>query len=316
MNLGQALRVVILITNVATAGSLWAHADEHIDMEGWWLAWTLPPAIVVNLTLMAILYLIGFRRLHHSSSKSRQDRFSNTKSSKWRATSFSGALIVLLIALGSPIDFISARLGWVHMIQHSMLMMIAAPLFMLGNPGRVFIAGLPRRTQRQIWRVRKRAVTWQIPLRWLRHPTVIWTMYALTLWLWHLPTLYEAALDHPLIHDFQHLTFFAASCLFWKSVLHPLKTRRMEPAIAVIYLYLASIHSVALGVLMAISPFVWYQPYQKTATEFGIQPLFDQQLAGYIMWMPACMMYAFIALLIFGIWLRDLSLGKVQKAIN
>jgi cytochrome c oxidase assembly factor CtaG len=228
-------------------------------------------------------------------------------------------MATLLVALLPPIAGLAEKLGWVHMIQHTALMMVAAPLFVLGSPGSHMSAALPSGWSRMLWRQARRIRVWRLPYFQVSQPILIWLLFALTLWIWHVPVLYEGALRSRFVHDLQHLTFFLTAALFWQALLHPIRRRRLNQGLGVLYLFLASIHSTALGVLMALSPVVWYPTYESTAPAMGYPALLDQQIAGYIMWMPACMMYAAIAVALCASWLlgmRDPLPGRREGHVQ
>lgn len=119
--------------------------------------------------------------------------------------------------------------------------------------------------------------------------------------------MYQGALRDPLVHDAQHLSFFVVACLFWRACLDPLGGRRLGPAAALPYLFATSLHASALGVFLALSPRVWYADYATRTSVWGFTPLQDQQLAGLIMWMPACLIYPAVAAVLFGTWLAGLA---------
>lgn len=135
----------------------------------------------------------------------------------------------------------------------------------------------------------------------LRHPVPLGAVYALALWAWHLPLLYESALRHAAVHDVQHLMFFGAACLFWRGLLDPLSRFRLDGGTAVLLLFATTLHSTVLGVLMTLAPAPWYAEYVGRTQWWGLSPLEDQQLAGLIMWMPACVPYVVAAAALLGI---------------
>ena len=141
----------------------------------------------------------------------------------------------------------------------------------------------------------------------------MWALYAVGLWIWHLPYLYEWALQDPLVHDIEHLTFFIVSCLFWRVTLDVRVHLTLNPAASVLYLFTTSLHTMALGVLMALSPRVWYKVYVGRTEGWGLSPLEDQQLAGLIMWMPGCIVYAVVAAALFARWLDQAETNPNTK---
>ncbi|MFO7562091.1 MAG: cytochrome c oxidase assembly protein [Enhygromyxa sp.] len=250
----------------------------------------------LGLACLAGLYGLGLARLWRRAGIGRGVR-------RWQVGCFVAALATLVASLLSPIATLSEELLWVHMIQHLLLMLVAAPLLMAASPGLVVAWALPRR-----WRVRL-ARLWvsarrRAPggLAW--HPVVAWLAFALVLWIWHLPLLYQAALEHPRVHDLQHLAFFGAACLYWRAIFEPIGRARLGPVALVAYVFTTSLHGMLLGVLVALSPRLWYPIYEQTTANWGLAALEDQQLAGFIMWMPACGVYAIIAVGALVVWLH------------
>lgn len=267
----------------------WAHAPEqHLDRLGW-MSWNFSLPILASLLVFSVVYLQGWRRMRA------RRRSACTRLSHWNGLSFAFGMATIFVALVSPIDALSDVLAWVHMLQHTLLMMVAAPLVAFGAPGQMALWALP--VKRNLARI----------FRWLRfsRPLLAWILYAITLWIWHLPLLYEAALADPLIHDLQHLAFFGSSFLFWRVLLEPYIGDRFHPGTGIVYLFVSSIHAMMLGVLMALSPTVWYRPYESRAPLYGFSALEDQQLAGYIMWMPAGLTYVIVAAVLLTRLLRE-----------
>src|SRR5690606_31282996 len=116
----------------------------------------------------------------------------------WRALAFALGVLALLIALISPLDLMSEQLGWAHMVQHMILMTVAAPLLVAGAPSLVCFCGLSPASRRILGHVRRAIGTGG--RRWLWNPLVAWALYAITTWIWHAPVLYESALRNPIMH--------------------------------------------------------------------------------------------------------------------
>ncbi len=268
---------------------------RRADPENWWRAWNLDPLIVLSLGVLACLYGRGIARLWSRVGRGQ-------KVHPWQVVSFFFALLVVAVALLSPLDALSEELSSLHMVQHMLLMTIAAPLLVIGSPALVLAWGVP-----EVWQGRGDAITraaFRLPnatLLW--HPLFAWTLFAATLWAWHHPALYQAALRDLLFHDVQHLSFFIAACLFWRTGLDPLSSRRIGPVAAIPYFFTTSVHASALGVFLALSPRVWYDDYVVRTASWGLMPLEDQQLAGLIMWMPTCLVFPIAAAALFGQWL-------------
>src|SRR6266542_1047528 len=229
-------------------------------------AWTFDPMVVAGLGAAGVLYLRGVRRVRHPDRK-----LAN------RAACFIGGLVVIWIALQSPIDsYADTRLS-VHMGQHLLLTMIAAPLLVLGAPVTLLLrAATPA--------VRRR---WVLPLlrsrpvRLLTAPVVSWAQFALVLWVSHFSPLYEAAVRSTGVHALEHMLYIASAVLFWSPVagLDPSPKRLSHPA-RLLYLFLAMPQASFLGLAMWGTSRVLYPSYQAA---LGAAALDDQRLAGTIM---------------------------------
>jgi putative membrane protein len=296
----RALRIILfLLLLFAPLHLAWAHgidpgSDAH---RPWWLRWSWPPLVLSNLALVSLLYIRGLRSLWRHAGTGRGVAFR-------QAGAFAAGILSLFIALVSPMDVLADELSSMHMVQHMMLMNVAAPLLVLGSPGLVLLWGLPAG-----WR--------NVAGRWLRlgqgpvsrwyllwQPILMWSFYGFALWVWHLPVLYQAALRNELLHDFQHFTFLITACFFWRVLLDPISRLRLSRGMGVIYLFTTSLHATVLGVFMALAPRVWYADYEGRTIFWNLTALEDQQLAGLIMWMPACMIYAVVAAVTFAFWLQ------------
>jgi putative membrane protein len=296
----RVFKFILPALALIVAAPLQAHAlaVPGDDATPWWARWNPDPFIVANLALLAGLYAGGYRQL-------RAQRGGSVPVGPAQAAAFAAGVLGLFVALVSPIDPLALELLWVHMVQHMLLMNLAAPLIVLGAPGRTMLWVLPPRARQWLGRGRRRLEQRGVSRYLLWQPVLLWLTYAAVLWVWHLPRFYEAALHYEWVHDAQHLMFFAASCLFWRVMFDPIGRLRMSRLLAVIYLFTTSLHATLLGVFMALAPRLWYETYAERATVWGLAALEDQQLAGYIMWMPACMMYALVAAILLARWLSD-----------
>jgi putative membrane protein len=272
---------VLLIPSKALAHSVGGPQAE------WWKLWNSSPVIVISLGLIGAIYVHGYSRLKQKGLDRQQVR----KSQTW---AFGVGMLSLVLALLSPIDPLSDFLAWVHMLQHSLLMMVAAPLIAWSSPAHLSLWSLPAR----VWHVLARIKRWAPASlrRRLGRPLAIWTLYSVTLWFWHVPYLYEAALHNSFVHDLQHLSFFVTSYFFWKLLIDPYARSALLPGLGLIYIFVASLHAMILGILMALSPVPWYEFYVETAPFYGLSALRDQQLAGLIMWMPAGSTYVVVSI--------------------
>lgn len=269
---------------------------RHLDAGTVLRWWTWDPFVLPLLALSAALYVIGLDRLWARAGIGQGIR-------RWEAACFGLGWLGLVVALVSPLDSLGDVLFSAHMAQHEVLILIAAPLMVLGKPLAVMLWALPRPA-------RERAGRWtQAPAfaaswRRLTAPLTVWVLHGLALWLWHLPDLYQRTLDDDLVHALQHLSFFLTATLFWWSLAHG-RFGRLGYGAAVLYVFTTSMHSGVLGALLTFAPRLWYPIYQARTSRWGLSPLEDQQLAGLIMWVPAGLVFVLLGLALFAAWMGE-----------
>jgi len=267
-----------------------AHAGHHhLDASEVMTWWTWEPVVVALLAVSALLYLIGSRRMGRVRML--------------HVAAFAGGWISLLIALVSPLDALGGILFSAHMAQHEVLMIIAAPLLVLGRPLVAMLWALPASWRIPIahfFQTRPIAATW----RFFTAPIIAVVVHAIALWIWHLPVLYEATLRNDTIHALQHTTFIVTAALFWWALIHG-RYGRLGYGAAVFYVFLTSMHSGALGALLTVSPNLWYPIYNTRTAAWGLNPIEDQQLAGLIMWVPASVIFLVLGVALFVAWLAE-----------
>ena len=137
----------------------------------------------------------------------------------------------------------------------------------------------------------------------LTSPMSAFVLYAVALWIWHLPALYDAALEHEPIHLIEHACFFGTATVFWWGIAHG-RYGRVGYGAAVVYVFATAVHSGVLGALLTFAPHVLYAPYQLRHPA-GPAALEDQQLAGLLMWIPAGVTFIAGGLILFAAWLRE-----------
>jgi cytochrome c oxidase assembly factor CtaG len=226
------------------------------------------PAVLVPLLLVAGTYALGWSRLvRRAPTLARDARL---------VAALLGAGAVGL-ALSPPLDAAAHRLFSAHMIQHLLLVLVAAPSLVLAAPIPVALWGLPRALRRLAPRLLAARTLGRRLLRAATAMPVAWSLHAATVWLWHVPAAYEAALAHPLLHDVEHLTLFVTAVLFWWPVVDPPPHLRAPRGYGrrIVYLVLAAFQGSALGLLLALSPDVLYPSYGS---------LDDQAWGGVLMW--------------------------------
>jgi putative membrane protein len=266
----------------------WAHPGRAPEPHDVWRAWTFAPAVLLGLVLSGWLYWRGLRALWRRAGPGRVV-------GRWRASAFAASLAALFVALVSPIDAVGTALFAVHMVQHLLLIMVAAPLMVLGDPLLVMLWAMPLRTRRAAGRWWNGARVLRGGWRVLRLVPVAWALHVIALWLWHVPALYELAMRRESVHVAEHMTFFLTALLFWWLPLEP-HGRRMSAAAAVLYLFAAALQSTILGAAITFARRPWYPSHFGTTSAWGLNPLEDQQLAGLLMWIPAGTIYLIVLL--------------------
>lgn len=270
-----------------------AHAGLAPAPHDVWAAWNLDPVLLVGAALLAVLYHRG------SGARSRP-----AGAHSWgRKAMSAGALVVLAVALVSPLDAMAGALASAHMVQHVLLLLVAAPLLALGAPFAVLLAGSPPAVRRASLRWRRRLGVTHAKLRLLREPATLWLFHTGTIWFWHAAGPYEAALEHHGVHVVEHASFLVTAVLFWHAVIGA-RARRAAEGIGILLVFAMALQGVFLSLLLTFAPSPWYSSYEATTSPWGLTPLADQQLAGVIMWIPAGLVYlgAGIALLV--AWLQ------------
>jgi putative membrane protein len=257
-----------------------------------WRSWAFEPLIVIGLIFTLLLYICGAYRMYRT-----------TKLPALPIFYFLSGWVVLVIALISPLHRWGRVLFSAHMGQHELLMLVAAPLLVLSRPLPFFLAGLPSPLGPGLNRLARRPL-WDRFWGFLTIPFVAWIIHGVSLWIWHLPIWFQAALHSEFIHAIQHIMFLLTSTLFWWSIIHG-QSRKAAYGMAVLFMFTTAMHSGLLGALLTFGNSLWYQDYSSTTSSWGISALRDQQLAGLIMWIPACLVYIIAGLALIAGWMQQ-----------
>ncbi len=248
-------------------------------------SWTLSPAFLAGLALLALFYVRGWRRL---------------RLAPWRLYTFAAGLGTLVVAVASPIDGLAAFLLTAHMVQHLLLLAAAPPLLLLAAPARALLRGLPLAVSREAlgpflaWPALARL------RRALARPVVGVLALSAAIWVWHVPAAYELALRAPAWHRVEHACFFGTASLFWA----PVVASARRPRWALIpCLLLADLQNTALSAWLVFSDHVVYPSYAAGPRLFGLAALDDQVSAGVIMWVPGSLVFLAPVLVLCVRWL-------------
>lgn len=209
---------------------------------------------------------------------------------------FFAGVAALVLALVSPLATLAG--GYVfsaHMAQHLVLLLLVPPLLLLGAPSRL---------------VGRRSGRWALVERALARPWLTWLAGIGVMWFWHIPRLCAGALHDPILRHFQFATLVLAGSAFMWPILAPNPARRLDPGPAIAYLVVGCIGCTALGIWITFSPVSvcpgFYRPADPGGPMalvrggWGLDPRLDQQLAGLLMWVPACLCYLSGVLFVLG----------------
>jgi putative membrane protein len=276
--------LAVLLMLCATPTALPAHPGLAPAPHDLWRAWSLEPVVLLGLGVATWCYLAGVRALRRHAGHRRGI-------ARWRIGCFLAGVASVALALVSPIDRVAVALFSVHMAQHLLLIMVAPPLLLLGEPVLVCLWAFPIGARRQVGQAWHDARALRRLWRLLTIPLGAWTLHVAAVWVWHLPGLYDAAVRDPAIHVAEHVSFFATGLLFWWLLVERRARRRLGVGGAILYLYTAALSDTLLGAALSFARRPWYPAHWGTTAAWGLTPLEDQQLAGLLMWVPAGLVY-------------------------
>lgn len=271
----------------ATALAHEAGANGAPDL---WRAYSLDLYVILPMLVAAGCYGVGVGRLWRRAGLGRGVE-------TWRAACFGAAMLALALALIWPFDVLGGVFLSAHMIQHVLLTTVAAPLLVLSAPIAAGLWALPPAARRLAGGV---ARTGGIRQGWhvVTLPLSAWAFYAASLWLWHMPRLYEAAARDELVHALEHGTFLASALVLWWTALLSTRTSALGAGAGIFLLFTTALQDGLLGALLAFAPRPLYGVYAEAAHLLGHDPVADQQVAGIVMWIFGGLVYLTAALVL------------------
>jgi putative membrane protein len=211
--------------------------------------------------------------------------------------------VVVTGALCPPVHRLAEELLSAHMIQHLALVLVAAPLLAAGRPATTILGALPRSARRRVARIVVGIPVRRQVMSAVRHPGLVWGAHVGALWAWHMPWLYDRAVDRAGLHAVEHASFLASAVAFWGVLVRPHDRRRLGVGGGLVYLFAAGIQSTVLGALMALADAPWYGAHASRLDRVGaLSALEDQHVAGLIMWIPAGCVYLAAILALVASW--------------
>jgi len=246
--------------------------------------------------MFAALYGFGWWRIRQQSRRHRL-------ATRWRLASYYGGLFSLALALLSPIDLLGGQLLIMHMVQHKILVMLAAPLLWLGNPFPIILWALPLPARRSFTTLLVRDSFFRRLLTAATQPIICWLLFVFTYIGWHDVGLYNLALRVPWVHDIEHITFFSTALLFWWPVVNgaPHLHKALPYWVRIIYLIAFVPPNAIAGFAIANSPDVIYTYYASVPRIWGFSAIEDQAWGGAIMWIWSSEMMIQAAIIMLGV---------------
>jgi putative membrane protein len=241
------------------------HCDNPVTVEHPQIHWFADPAVLAPLLLLAVIYVRRFREARQEAG--------GRGATAWHALAFAGAMLALLGALVTPVDGLGEDyLFSAHMFQHVLLGDVA-PLLLLLSLSRVILRPVTRRL-----------MGFERALGPFASPITAIFIWLGTMYLWHVPALYDAAIRHPLVHVLEHMSFFAAGIALWWPLVQPIPMRRRLTGLQPLA-YIASAKGglAALGLVLAWSSTAFYPFYEHAPRIWGLTAVEDQNVAGVIM---------------------------------
>lgn len=287
-----ALLAMGLIAPVAVSAHGAGQGPPPTDAFGILMAWHIDLPMILGLAIAAAAYLSAVRSVNEAHQSNHWQRR--------RTVAFLVAVVAVALALLSPIDTLSDDLLTVHMVQHLLLVSVAAPLFAASGIGTLALRTATNdvRSRYLLPFLHSRLVTA------LTFPVIGWVAFAGVMWGSHFSTLYNAALLDEGLHAIEHLLYLAAASLFWWPLLSPDPLRwRLHPGAKLIALLaqMPPMSFLAVAIISANAPL--YAAYLGRTDVFGINALDDQRLAGSLMWLTGDFAFlvpaAFLLLVLF-----------------
>jgi cytochrome c oxidase assembly factor CtaG len=281
---------------LGAAGSALAHGTVAVgppDTLTFLVGWTIEPSIAIPILVLALLWRAAVSRVNAAH---------RANPVPWsRSVAFYGGLVAIAVALMSGIERYDTVLFSVHMVQHILLTLVAAPLLALSAPITLILRLSSAHTRRR----------WILPVlhsrvvKAISFPVVAWLLFTAVMWGTHFSPVFDSALENPLVHDLEHLAYLATALLFWWPAVgrDPSPWRLSHPVRALyVFLQMPQNTFLAVAVLGASAPL--YQHYATLVRAWGPTPLADQQTAGGIMWLVGDVFFLAAILLLILAWMR------------
>ena len=300
----RSLAFVLLCASLA-GGRAWAHGPEAHGHPP--LAWSFDWWILLGIGIATALYWIGVVRMRRRAGPGRV--IGHTQ-----IAAFAAAMLVLFLALESPIDTVADQLFCVHMVQHMLLLFVVPPLLVWSRPPVAFVWAFRSRSRRlagNIWTgLRLNRLTHH-----LMHPNFVWVAFTGSFVFWHFPKPFQWALESESIHTIEHLCFLVTGLMFWTIVIEPSGRRRLSYGATLLHVATTAILGGLPGALIMLAQYPLYPVQTAGAGAWGLTPVQDQQLAGVIMWVPGGFAYVATVSWVFARWMADAERQEIGDSL-
>jgi putative copper resistance protein D len=242
-------------------------------LPGVLLDWSFDPTVVLPVALLGGGYLWAVRRVDWAHPANRVPRI--------RPACWLLGLGAILVALQSPIERYDTTLFSVHMVQHILLTLVAAPLLALGAPITLILRVVRPETRRRV----VLPILHSVPVKAITFPVVTWLLFATAMWGTHFSPIFQTSLDEPAVHQVEHLIYLVTASLFWWPAigLDPSPWRMREP-VRILYTFLQMPQNSFLGLAIISATAPLYAHYATLVRPWGPSVLVDQGAAGAVMW--------------------------------
>ncbi len=258
------------------------HAGPHFGP--WYNAWYVDPSIMVPAAIAVLLYARGLDRWVERTRPH----------SAWRSLSYFGGVLLIVLAVETPLDALAERHFFFHMIQHELLMMVAVPLILLGAPTTPILLGMPKFLRKGVVAPLARASVVRGLYGLVTNPVFAILASTAIVLVWHLtPGWYVAAIRNGRLHEFEHLTFVVSGVLGWWPAIdpRPLHARLSYPT-RIAYLLALSTPRAFIAAFIAFAETPLYAEWYATVSPVINMTLEqDQLLGGLLMWLPSQLIY-------------------------
>lgn len=280
-------RKLLVSLSIAAAAALspaaaYAHGPAGPPPNGWTIltGWQFDPLFIIPTVLVTWLYIAGVQRVNRMYPRSPFPRR--------RTTYFMLGIGSLVLALASPIARYDTDLFFMHMIQHMLIIMFAAPLLLLGTPITLTLRAATPRVRREVLL----PILHSRVVKAISFPVLAWFLLAVTMWLTHYSAVFNIALENVWVHQLEHTIYMVVALLFWWPVVaaEPSPWRFNHP-VRMLYVFLQMPQNSFLAVSIYGSERVIFPHYATVARTWGPSPLLDQQYAGLIMWVGGDMSF-------------------------